>query len=127
MPLPLAPSLAVFSMSLQLTRVLPLLKLVVMLPLLWLRLPSVRAWQASAPLGTAGQLSWTSDVAKGVIMFEISAETDGWLGLGLSPTGTMAGADLAIGWFDQHGTAHSKVGLCLPPPAAVQADLRLAG
>ncbi|XP_037069631.1 DBH-like monooxygenase protein 2 homolog [Pollicipes pollicipes] len=33
-------------------------------------------------------------------MFEVSARTDGWLGLGLSPTGTMAGADIVIGWVD---------------------------
>ncbi|KAF0290482.1 Galactokinase [Amphibalanus amphitrite] len=67
------------------------------------------AWQASAPLGRVGQLSWTSDVNKGVIMFEICLQTDGWLGLGLSQTGTMAGADLVIGWFDERGVAHSKV------------------
>lgn len=34
------------------------------------------------------------------ITFEIIAQTTGWIGFGLSPTGGMPGADIVIGGFD---------------------------
>ena len=32
------------------------------------------------------------------IQFEVHVKTSGWVGLGLSPNGGMAGSDIAIGW-----------------------------
>lgn len=43
------------------------------------------------------------------ITFEISSPTKGYIGLGFSETGTMAGSDIYIGWVDSLGTAHVKV------------------
>ena len=41
--------------------------------------------------------------------FQITCETTGWVGLGLSPNGGMAGADIAIGWVTagSHIRSHS--------------------
>ncbi|CAF3865400.1 unnamed protein product [Rotaria sp. Silwood2] len=33
-------------------------------------------------------------------------KTTGWIGLGISPAGGMPGADIALGWVDQTGTAY---------------------
>jgi hypothetical protein len=45
------------------------------------------------------------------IEMEISANTRGYLGLGFSPKGGMAGADIVIGWVDGMGKAHLRVSL----------------
>jgi hypothetical protein len=43
------------------------------------------------------------------IEMEISANTRGYVGLGFSPKGGMAGADIVIGWVDRMGIPHLKV------------------
>jgi hypothetical protein len=45
------------------------------------------------------------------IEMEISANTRGYVGLGFSPKGGMAGADIVIGWVDNEGKAHLRVSL----------------
>lgn len=45
------------------------------------------------------QLSWT--VKDPDIIFEVQAKTTGYVGFGFSRDGTIYGADLVIGWFDQ--------------------------
>jgi len=42
----------------------------------------------------------SSDPTNGVISFAAEVETDGWLGLGISPSGNMIGSDVVIGWVD---------------------------
>lgn len=39
------------------------------------------------------------------VTFTITCETTGWVGLGLSPNGGMAGADLAVAWVSADGEA----------------------
>lgn len=43
------------------------------------------------------------------ITFEVQVATKGWIGLGLSPSGSMAGADIVIVWIDNKGQAHITV------------------
>jgi hypothetical protein len=47
------------------------------------------------------------------IQFEVHCKSTGWVGLGLSSNGGMAGSDIAIGWV-ANNKAHLKVniGLC---------------
>jgi hypothetical protein len=45
------------------------------------------------------QLSWT--VKHPDIIIEVQARTTGYVGFGFSRDGTIYGADLVIGWFDQ--------------------------
>ncbi len=42
------------------------------------------------------------------IQFEAHCKTTGWVGLGLSPSGGMTGADIAIGWVTNN-KAYLKV------------------
>ncbi|XP_069507985.1 DBH-like monooxygenase protein 2 isoform X2 [Ambystoma mexicanum] len=42
-------------------------------------------------------LRWGVDRSAGLAVFEVQAQTTGWLGFGLSPGGGMAGADIVIG------------------------------
>lgn len=42
------------------------------------------------------------------IQFEVHCRTTGWVGLGFSPNGGMAGSDIVIGWVN-NGEAHLKV------------------
>jgi len=42
----------------------------------------------------------SSDATNGIISFAAEVETDGWLGLGISPSGNMIGSDVVIGWVD---------------------------
>jgi hypothetical protein len=43
------------------------------------------------------------------ILFEVHAKTLGWVGFGISMSGGMRGADIAIGWVDANGKPHLKV------------------
>lgn len=83
------------------------LPLPLLLPLLLLT--GASAWQAHASLSDSVKLSWTADVDKEIIMLEIVAATDGWVGLGIGPSGTMAGADLIIGGVDHKGANFFQV------------------
>ncbi|GLH14747.1 uncharacterized protein GBIM_19069, partial [Gryllus bimaculatus] len=59
------------------------------------------AWERWAWLDGPEQrvrLSWTLRGAEAVLRVE--ARTLGWLGVGFSPAGGMAGADMAVAWVD---------------------------
>lgn len=45
---------------------------------------------------------------------QITCETTGWVGLGLSPNGGMAGADLAVAWVSADGEAFLEVRMHSP-------------
>ncbi|CAF1144593.1 unnamed protein product [Adineta ricciae] len=49
-------------------------------------------------------LWWTIDDAEREIVFELHVKTTGWIALGISAAGGMAGADIGVGWIDQMGT-----------------------
>lgn len=40
------------------------------------------------------------------LVFEMVTRTHGWLGIGFSPNGGMAGSDIAVGWVDKMGMPH---------------------
>ena len=44
-----------------------------------------------------------------ILIYQITCETTGWIGLGLSPNGGMTGADIAIGWITSDGKAYLQV------------------
>ena len=43
------------------------------------------------------------------ITFELHVETLGYVALGFSPNGGMAGADMFVAWVDSKGKAHGEV------------------
>ncbi|XP_035702350.1 DBH-like monooxygenase protein 2 homolog [Folsomia candida] len=51
-------------------------------------------------------LAWEYDDATGLVTFEMEVETTGFVGLGISPTGGMTGADIFIAGVDPEGTAY---------------------
>ncbi|XP_078689271.1 DBH-like monooxygenase protein 1 homolog [Branchiostoma floridae x Branchiostoma belcheri] len=70
-----------------------------------LRLGSADVFPHHEALDEAGKyhLYWKFDEEK--IELEAQVQTTGWVGLGLSPNGGMAGSDIVIGWVAD-GTAH---------------------
>nr|XP_032817813.1 DBH-like monooxygenase protein 1 isoform X2 [Petromyzon marinus] len=74
-----------------------------------------RSWERSAELDEGGRvrLSWSATRAgygdesggqrRESIAFRVEARTTGWVGLGFSPAGSMAGADLVIGGVTTNG------------------------
>lgn len=54
-------------------------------------------------------LAWEYDDATGLVTFEMEVETTGFVGLGISPTGGMTGADIFIAGVDPEGTAYYSV------------------
>lgn len=58
-------------------------------------------WKNSLPLGGGSQTRW--------LTMEVFAKTNGYVGVGWSSHGGMAGADIVIGWVDSDtGEAHLK-------------------
>jgi len=51
-------------------------------------------------------LGWEVDSVAGVITFEIEAETTGYVGFGISPQGSMTGADIFIAGVNADGTPY---------------------
>jgi hypothetical protein len=51
------------------------------------------------------KFDWKIDTEKASITFMISAQTKGWLALGLSPDGTMAKSDMIMCYMDANSTA----------------------
>lgn len=77
-------------------------------------------WQVDAFKGTVFQFTHEVSLSSGIkvrwttkdpewITFEMSSPTTGYIGIGFSHTGNMAGSDIYIGWVDSSGTAHVKV------------------
>ena len=46
------------------------------------------------------------DFKESDILFEVHAQTKGWLGFGLSPNGNMINSDVVITWIDSNGNAN---------------------
>lgn len=73
-------------------------------------------WTHKLDLGEGGgRVRWkNSDPGIGEdrtrwLTMEVFTKTNGYVGVGFSPHGGMAGADIVIGWVDSSGTAHLKV------------------
>ena len=54
-------------------------------------------------------LAWEVDEATGIITFEIEAQTLGYVGFGISPQGSMTGADIFIAGVDPDGKPYATV------------------
>lgn len=54
------------------------------------------------------QLFWSYD--QDTVTFQYHAMSKGWAGLGFSPNGAMAGADIAVFWIDESGKGFVSVG-----------------
>ncbi|XP_068201515.1 DBH-like monooxygenase protein 1 [Palaemon carinicauda] len=52
--------------------------------------------------------SCAESVYQKVITMKLEAETKGWLSVGLSPAGTVTGADLVTGWVDRDGQGNIR-------------------
>ncbi|XP_036406203.1 DBH-like monooxygenase protein 2 homolog [Megalops cyprinoides] len=63
-------------------------------------------------------LRWGFDETRDEITFELTVKTTGWVGLGFSPNGGMAGADIVIGGVSPNGSTYftdrHAVGQSLP-------------
>ncbi|XP_021961495.1 DBH-like monooxygenase protein 2 homolog [Folsomia candida] len=53
-------------------------------------------------------LGWTVNTDEGTITFEVEAETHGYVGIGISPTGSMTGADIFIAGVHDNGSSYSS-------------------
>jgi hypothetical protein len=54
-------------------------------------------------------LHWNFSVADETITLGVNVSTNGWVGLGISPTGGMTNSDVAIGWVNDEGQAFFHV------------------
>lgn len=54
-------------------------------------------------------ISWNINDAEKIIYFEVTAQTLGYVGFGVSPTGGMTGADILIAGLYENGTGYSGV------------------
>ena len=57
------------------------------------------------------KLYWSVKDSDKSIHFAVEVATAGWIGFGISAglSGSMIGADIAIGWVDSQGKGHLKV------------------
>lgn len=71
-------------------------------------------------------LHWNYDHEEGVVNFAVEAPTTGWTGIGISPSGSMLGADIMLGWMDPLGGVHFQDRMALAyamPPIDASQDL----
>ena len=68
----------------------------------------LRADPSGNPLYT---LYWNFSTVEQTITFAVSVRTNGWVGLGISPTGGMINSDVVIGWVNEDGEAFLHVSL----------------
>lgn len=54
-------------------------------------------------------LGWEFDSKTELITFQMQVETTGWVGLGISPGGSMLGADIFIGGVHSDSSTYSDV------------------
>jgi hypothetical protein len=54
-------------------------------------------------------LAWEYEESTEIITFELEVETTGFVGIGISPTGSMKGADIYIAGVYPNGTNYSFV------------------
>jgi len=56
------------------------------------------------------KIQWTSDDPN-FVEFKMYAPTKGYVAIGFSPKGGMAGSDIIMGWVDSSGKPHIKVNM----------------
>lgn len=54
-------------------------------------------------------LHWSVDVDREEVRFAVDADSQGWVGLGLSRTGQMIRSDVVTAWIDNDGKAQLQV------------------
>lgn len=64
-------------------------------------------------------LEWTVHWESKTIVFNVSAECKGYIGLGLSKTGSVSGSDFVIGGIDSSGKSYLSVSSKLNPKKKV--------
>lgn len=67
-----------------------------------------KAWTRNLSIEKGIRMNWIHDDSEYVTM-EISAPAKGYVAVGISPNGSMTGADMIMGWVDSQGKAHIKV------------------
>ena len=55
------------------------------------------------------ELHWNYVSSTETIYFAVNVSTTGWVGFGLSPTGSMTGSDVVIGWVSDEGNTYFHV------------------
>lgn len=65
-------------------------------------------WSHSTYLSPEYRLLWSLGPGPQDITFEVQVKTPGYVGLGFSKDGRMAGADMVVGWVD-HGQVYFQV------------------
>ncbi|KFB49437.1 hypothetical protein ZHAS_00017541 [Anopheles sinensis] len=65
---------------------------------------SVERWEHLVDFDPNFRLLWSVEGQE--VTFEMQARTLGYVGVGFSKDGTLAGADLVVGWMDDQGHAH---------------------
>ena len=55
------------------------------------------------------RLYWNYDLVQQKIPFAVNVSTNGWIGLGISPTGKMLESDIVMGWVNKDGSAQFHV------------------
>ena len=70
-------------------------------------------------------LHWNFSIADETITFGVNVSTNGWVGLGISPTGGMTNSDVAIGWVNDEGQVFFQVSK-LPTLSSTVATCNLA-
>ena len=55
------------------------------------------------------ELHWNYVSSTETISFAVNVSTTGWVGFGLSPTGSMTGSDVVIGWVSDEGKGYFHV------------------
>ena len=84
--------------------------LVVSFPVLTSASDAVPVWTHVMVLDEGVEVKWVATDPYFLTM-EMSAPTRGYVGIGFSPSGGMAGSDIAIGWVDSRGIPQLLVNL----------------
>ncbi len=70
---------------------------------------NLSSYPLSQELREGYELHWGFNVEAQTIRFAVRVNTNGWVGLGLSPTGGMPNSDIVIGWVNDQGEAFLHV------------------
>ena len=85
-----------------------LVLLVISWPVLAAGSEAVPVWTHVMVLDEGVEVKWVATDPYFLTM-EMSAPTRGYVGIGFSPSGGMAGSDIAMGWVDSRGIPHLRV------------------
>ena len=72
--------------------------------------PKLNYSHSVALRSNVADLWWTVNETSQEITFELHMNTTGWIALGISPSGGMAGADIGVGWVSSTGEVFFQVG-----------------